>query len=119
MSNPRKAKGDRAELEAATLIADLIGVPVRRKLGAGRADDTGDLDGVPDHVIQVANWTDVTAAISTKPDGAETQRANAGAGYAATFLRLRGGKWRVVLTPQQWAAYYQATEQQTNRKDRP
>ena len=109
MTNPQKSKGDRAELECATLIADLTGYPVRRKLGAGRLDDTGDLDGVPDHVIQVCNWANVTAAVSQKPDGAEAQRVNAGAGYAATFVRIRGGTWRVVLTPEQWCAYVQAT----------
>ena len=110
MTNPAKAKGDRAELEAASLIADLIGVPARRKLGAGRADDTGDIDGVPDHVVQVANWANVVSAVVNKPIGAEAQRVNAGVGYAATFIRIRGGTWRVVLTPEQWAAYFQATQ---------
>lgn len=109
MTNSSKSKGDRAEIECASLIADLIGVPVRRKLGAGRLDDTGDLDGVPDHVIQVCNWARVAEAVSVKPVGAEAQRINAAAGYAATFVRIRGGTWRVVLTPEQWAAYYQAT----------
>lgn len=109
MSNPSKRKGDAAELEAAALLADLTGYPVRRKLGAGRLDDTGDLDGIPDHVIQVCNWANVTAAVSQKPLGAEAQRVNAGAGYAATFVRIRGGTWRVVLTVEQWTAYLQAT----------
>lgn len=36
MSNPAKAKGDRAELEVQALIRDLLGVPARRMLGAGR-----------------------------------------------------------------------------------
>ena len=48
MTNPQKAKGDAAEREIATMINALTGWPVRRKLGAGRADDTGDLDGIPD-----------------------------------------------------------------------
>ncbi len=105
MSNPKKQKGDRAELEAAALLTDLLGTPVRRKLGAGRADDTGDLDGVPDHVIQVANWADTAAAAVQKPRGAEQQRINANATHAATLVRFRGGTWRVVLTLEQWAAY--------------
>jgi len=109
MTTTSKRKGDRAEIEAATLIADLTGYPVRRKLGAGRADDTGDLDGVPDHVIQVCNWSRVAEAVSQKPIGAEEQRVNAGVGYAATFIRIRGGTWRVVLTPEQWCAYLAAT----------
>jgi hypothetical protein len=28
--------------------------------------------------------------------------------YAATWVRFRGGTWRVVLTPEQWVAYAQA-----------
>lgn len=47
MSNPLKRKGDAAELEAARIIHDLLGFPARRKLGAGRLDDTGDIDGCP------------------------------------------------------------------------
>ena len=103
MSNPPKRKGDAAELEAARIIHDLLGFPARRRLGAGRLDDTGDIDGVPDTVVQVANWSDVRAAAVQKPKGAETQRQNAGATHAATFVRFRGGTWRVVLTPDQWA----------------
>jgi hypothetical protein len=103
MANPQKRKGDQAEREVAILISDLLGFPARRKLGAGRADDTGDIDGVPDHVIQVASWSDVRAAAVQKPRGAEQQRQNAGATHAATFCRFRGGVWRVILTPEQWA----------------
>jgi len=102
--NPQKAKGDRAELEAAELLTQLLGVPVRRKLGAGRVDDVGDIDGVPGHIVQVASWADTAAAARVKPREAETQRANAGAAHAATLVRFRGGTWRVVLTPEQWAA---------------
>jgi hypothetical protein len=103
--NPQKAKGDRAELEAAALLTELLGTPVRRKLGAGRSDDTGDLDGVPDHVVQVASWADTAAAARIKPKGAEQQRINAGARHAATLIRFRGGQWRVVLTLEQWSRY--------------
>ena len=78
---------------------------MRRKLGAGRADDTGDLDGVPDHVVQVANWEDTAAAARVKPKEAEQQRINAQATYAATLVRFRGGTWRVVLTLEHWARY--------------
>ena len=105
MANSQKAKGDRAELEAAELLSELLGTTVRRKLGAGRQDDTGDLDGVPDHIVQVANWADTAAAARVKPKEAEDQRENAGVGFAATLVRFRGGKWRVVLTPEQWAKY--------------
>lgn len=105
MANPAKAKGDRAELEAAELLSSILGIPVRRKLGAGRIDDTGDLDGVPGHAIQVANWADTAAAARVKPSAAEQQRINADLPQAATLVRFRGGTWRVVLTLHQWARY--------------
>ena len=105
MANPPKKKGDRGELEAAAILTDLLGLPVRRKLGAGRADDAGDLDGIPGHVAQVANWADTAAAARVKPPEAEQQRINAQADHAATLVRFRGGTWRVVLTLEQWARY--------------
>ena len=109
MANPQKAKGDRAELESAELLTSLLGVPVRRKLGAGRIDDTGDLDGVPGHVVQIANWADTAAAARVKPAEAEQQRINAQVDHAATLVRFRGGTWRVVLTLEQWARYVRCT----------
>lgn len=109
MANPQKRKGDGAEREAADLISRLLSVPARRKLGAGRTTaaggDTGDIDGVPGHVIQVASWSDTAAAARIKPPEAQAQAANAQQPFAATFIRFRGGTWRVVLTPEQWAAY--------------
>ena len=110
MANPQKAKGDRGELEAAAILTDLLGVPVRRKLGAGRSDDTGDLDGVPGHVVQVANWSDTARAARVKPPEAEQQRINAQAAHAATLIRFRGGTWRVELTLEQWARYVRCTQ---------
>jgi len=108
MANPSKAKGDRGELEAAAILTEALGLPVRRKLGAGRQDDTGDLDGVPRHVVQVANWQDIATALRVKPKEAEQQRINAQAEHAATLIRLRGGEWRVSLTLEQWARYLRA-----------
>lgn len=107
MANSRKAKGDSAEREAAEQLTALTGLPVRRKLGAGRQDDTGDLEGIPNHAIQVANWADTAAAARIKPKGAEDQAQNAGVSYAATLIRFRGGTWRVVLTLEQWHRYLQ------------
>ena len=109
MTSRSKQKGDAAEREAAQLIAELTGHPARRKLGAGRADDTGDIDGVPGTVVQVANWADTARAVREKPTGAEAQRVNAGATFACTWVRFRGGLWRVVLTPEQWATYHRET----------
>ena len=109
MTNSAKAKGDAAEREAAALLSELLGVPVRRMLGAGRSDDVGDLDGVPNCAIQVASWKNTAAAAIQKPLGAEAQRQNAEVDHAATMVRFRGGTWRMVLTPEQWAALIRIT----------
>lgn len=104
MANPAKKKGDNAELEVARLLAELTGYPVRRKLGAGRADDAGDLDGIPRTCVQVKNYADPARAIREALSDLEAQRCNAGADFAAALVRRRGGRWGVVMSPEQFAA---------------
>lgn len=106
MASSSKRKGDRAELEVQGLLRDLLGVPARRALGAGRRDDVGDIDGVPDTVIQVVNWKDVAKAVREKPIECEEQQGRAGALFGATAVRIRGGDYRFVLTPAQFAALW-------------
>ena len=106
MANSSKLKGDRAELEVQAILRELLGVPARRALGAGRLDDVGDIDGVPETCISVTNRKDVAAVVRSKPIEAEMQRRRRGCTFAATFVRLRGGEYRVVLTPEQWATYW-------------
>jgi len=106
MTNTAKAKGDRAELEVQELLRDMLGIPARRKLGAGRADDMGDIDGVPDTCIQVANYTDVTRALREKVDPCAVQQERMGATFGATFIRRRGGRYLVAMTPDQFAALW-------------
>ena len=107
MANSAKAKGDKAEREVAELLNLLLGVPARRKLGAGRLDDIGDIDGVPLTVIQVTNKpSDTLRAIREKPLECEQQRRRAGEPFAATFVRLKGGEYRVVMTPEQFATWW-------------
>ena len=105
--NSKKNKGDRAEREAAELLSKATGYEVRRQLGAGRTNsaggDVGDLDGIPDTIVQVADWTDKSAACLEKPREAEMQRWNAKAKYAASMIRWRGGQWRMVMTVDQFA----------------
>lgn len=104
--HPSKAKGDRAELEVQTILSDELGVNARRMLGAGRLDDMGDITGVPSTTVQVANRKDVAGAVRSKPLECEEQRRRAGTTFAATFIRLRGGDYRVVLTVEQWATLW-------------
>lgn len=103
MTSPSKAKGDAAEREVQEDLRIRLRLPrIRRALGAGRQDDVGDIDGVPDTVIQVADWTDKIRAIRTKTVEVEQQRKNKRVPFAASFIRLKGGTWVVVMTPEQW-----------------
>jgi Holliday junction resolvase len=106
MTGSAKRKGDRAELEVQALLRDHLGVHARRAFGAGRGLDEGDVVGVPHTVVQVVNSKHVADAVRNKPLEAEAQRENARQPFAATFVRLRGGDYRVVLTPEQWFAMY-------------
>ena len=101
MTSPSKRRGDAAELEATAVLADELGLAVQRKSGASRLDDVGDLDGIP---VQALAWADVLGAVRENPLEAEVQRGRAGATFAATMIRLRGGAWRVVMTPEQFSA---------------
>lgn len=101
MANRAKRKGDRAEREVCSLLSDLTGYNIRRALGAGRKEDVGDAFGLPGAVLQIADWQDVLRAVREKPLEAEAQRENAGVDLAWTFVRLRGGVWRAVQTPEQ------------------
>lgn len=109
MTNAAKNKGDRGEREVESLLRDLLGIPeIRRALGAGRKDDVGDIFGVPDTVIQVAWWNDILAAIRSKLVGCQEQQENAKARFGASFIRMRGGKWIVTMTPEQFAELWKA-----------
>ena len=104
--NSSKRKGDKAEREVAAILSDLLGSLARRKLGAGRLDDIGDIDGVLDCVIQVVARKDIARAIREKVPESEEQRVRAGATFAATFVRLPGGRFVVVQSPEQWVTMY-------------
>jgi hypothetical protein len=86
LTGASKRRGDEAEREAAALLADLLGYPIRRKLGAGRLDDVGDLDGLPATTLQVAAWTDALRAVREKPLAVEEQRTRAQTTFAATLV---------------------------------
>jgi len=104
VTHPSKRKGDKYELEAARLLADLTGWPVRRKLGAGRTDDCGDLDGIPDTCVQVKAYRDIQRAVREVLDELPAQQANAGATFGFGMVRRPGGRWFAVLTLEQVCA---------------
>ena len=105
--NKQKNKGDKAEREAAELLTEVTGYECKRTLSAGIPGDVGDIHGIPDCVIQVANYKDTSTACLKKPREVESQRENAKAKYAASMVRWRGGHWRVVLTVEQFNRFLQ------------
>lgn len=109
MANPQKRKGDQAERELAHQLHNLLGLPIRRKLGAGRQDDTGDLDGLPNCTAQAKNYADVLRAIREGLPAVETQRDNAGTTHSVLFVRRRGGQWIAVMDLPAWATMYRET----------
>lgn len=106
MPNPPKRKGDTAEREISTALEVELGLPVRRKLGAGRQDDAGDLDGLPGVCAQVKNYRDVTRAINESLSELPSQVANASADYGVAFIRRPGGRWIAVMEIEGWCAMY-------------
>ena len=103
MSNPQKRKGDKAEREACALLTEFTPFEVERRFGAGQDNDKGDLVGIPNFCVHVADWQNKSAACLIKPREVEQQRKNAGVDYAMTMIRFRGGHWRVVMTVEQFA----------------
>ena len=102
MTNPQKRRGDSAEREVAHILADLLGSPVRRKLGAGRADDTGDIHGLPDTVIQVKSYKDIGRALREGLADLPVQQANAGAAYGVAVIRHPGGRYTAAMPLEAW-----------------
>lgn len=103
MTSPQARKGAHAEREIAALLTDLTGWPIRRRLQEGRADDTGDLEGIPDTVVQVKNYRDIARAIREGVNDATQQQAQAGTTFAAAAIRHSGGRWTIAMTPEQFA----------------
>ncbi len=106
MAHPSKRKGDKYELEAARLMTEMFGTEVRRKLGAGRTDDTGDLEGLDGLTIQVKAYTNVGAGVLAGLKDGPSNQANAGTPFGVSMVRIRGGAWAFVMTPEQFHQLY-------------
>eukprot|EP00752_Nemacystus_decipiens_P016655 g14895.t1 len=92
-------QGARGEREAAEMCTELFGVPVRRQLGAGRADDVGDLDGVEGLCIQVATSKNIGQVVRHKTLEAEVQQENRGTPFGCTLSAISTRPPPVDLTP--------------------
>lgn len=103
MSSPSKKKGDEAEREVQAILRKELGLPhIRRALGAGRKDDVGDIDGVPQTAIQVKWLASPLTAINQGLQEIEIQRRNRRVRFGVVFVRrtrVREHPWIVVMTP--------------------
>ena len=103
MANPSKAKGDRAERDAVAYLVETVPHLVsvtrpQRKLGAGRAEDTGDLWVFHDVAVQVRNY-DLAAigrAIRSAAVDAAAQAANGDQPYALGMVPVPRAKQGTV-----------------------
>lgn len=115
MANPQKAKGDRFEREAVQVLLALgaeSGLPLRsnpmRMLGAGRAEDVGDLHVFPHVAIQVKAWaaSRLGVALVTASGDAAVQATNAGLplglGMVVIPRTQTGGAVRWMAAAQTW-----------------
>ncbi len=109
MSHPSKTKGDKAEREVAALISDLLGVECRRKLGAGRSDDEGDLEGLPGWTLEVKNYKSISDGVNAGLADCVKEQANARTPFGAALIRRPGGRWFVAMTIEQWATTVRET----------
>src|SRR5699024_5027038 len=107
MANSSKNKGDRAEREAVEylqqMIPDLVVPRAQRMLGAGRADDVGDLRVLLDVAVQVRNYKldSLGAALRSAAVDAVGQAANGDMPYAlglVPYPRARSGSVRWLAT---------------------
>lgn len=106
MPHPSKRKGDRGEREIAHILTDELGIDVRRKLGAGRAEDTGDLYGLPGVTVEVKSYKVVVDAIRDGLDDLEREMRNSGDPLGVCFVRRPGGRWIAVMTVEQFCTWY-------------
>lgn len=96
MSNPSKAKGDRAERE---LVAWLVqnGYPLAHRSRAGWSEDIGDVLGL-DRVVEVKSAK--TMRLGSWLDELDAEKANAGMSRGVLIVRRPGwpdpGEWFAV-----------------------
>jgi hypothetical protein len=113
VSNPQKAKGDRHELAVCARLAELLDRKVVRALGAGRAEDTGDVWGIDGVTVQLKNFRDLGRAIVEAIDGADRQAVNAGTDLRLGVVRRHGARHHrdvVVMSLEQFAEWVKAVE---------
>lgn len=105
MTNPAKDKGDKGEREVEAIFRSCGFPKARRMLGAGRKDDIGDFDNLPDLTLQ-ATWQKNLNAVWAKLAATSEQRNRRRTRFGALFYRTDRKPWIVVLTPAQFIRLY-------------
>lgn len=94
--NASKNKGDYAEREAVEFLkitaSDLLMGTARRKLGAGRRDDIGDVDAFDDVTVQVKWFNDTVRAQREALLGARIQSERAGTRWYVGMSPITGAR---------------------------
>jgi len=108
MTTPSKRKGDAAELEISRILADQLGVRVRRKLGAGRQDDEGDIEGLMNTTVEVKNYprAGVATAINEGLRDLRREQLNAAATFAVLFVKRPRLGWIAVMDVDQFCTIW-------------
>lgn len=111
MVNSSKAKGDRAELDAVRMLLaaapDLCHDNAKRMLGAGRAEDVGDLYVFPDVAVQVRNYAmaAIGQAVRSSAEDSVAQAANGRVPFGlglVPFPRARPGSVKWLACVSRW-----------------
>lgn len=107
--NSQKVRGDKTEREAVALLSNMLGAGWRRKLGAGRKDDEGDIDG-PGTIVQVRSCqqpAQLATVLELKAHASAEQQRRAGARHGLALVKATtviGTVWRVAVTVNQFHA---------------
>lgn len=104
MTTPSARKGAKAEREVRAIIADLLGVDAPR-IRAGATDDIGDL-ALPETTVEVKSLANVGDGVTTCLRDLIVEHERTINPFAVGFVRIRGGRYVCVMTPEMWATYH-------------
>lgn len=110
MSNPRKARGTKWEVE----VRDRANHVLQHRAKAYRPaqegyKDTGDIHGVSPFVIQAKDWRDIVSALREGLGGAVQQAKNANERWGVAVIkraRKKPGEAYTVMRLDDWLAFF-------------
>ena len=103
MTSPQARKGAAAERELVALLRTQGLLAVERAYGAGRPDDQGDLDGLPEVYAQVKHYADGWRAVREALAAGDTS----GMPWPVGFVRYpRQPLWVATMRAEAWSSMY-------------